>query len=144
MYHVVYFKCDASGDPVCTPDYYDDGAPSVNVIHWNTHSYTEYITAYAGWLTVLTIVLIRILVSGHQVLVLAWCPGQYANVNQVTREQYESCENLVATRARYGPASYTVSTDKPGTYYFANGVGEACEEGWKIRIVVELLKAAVG
>ena len=68
MYHVVYFKCDASGDPVCTPDYYDDGAPSVNVIHWDTNSYEEDVTVYAGFVNCHYIVLIHLMLLYYQVI----------------------------------------------------------------------------
>ena len=77
-------------------------------------------------------------------LILAWCPGQNANVIEVTKEQYDSCTNLSAAGARHGPASYTVPIDTPGTYYFANGVGEACKKGWKIKIVVISLGQTIG
>eukprot|EP00092_Neocalanus_flemingeri_P013305 GFUD01014340.1.p1 GENE.GFUD01014340.1~~GFUD01014340.1.p1 ORF type:complete len:703 (-),score=114.52 GFUD01014340.1:88-2196(-) len=125
--HAQYFECDQYGDPVCDPEYFKQGADAVTVVHWDTNAHSQYVTA----------------LTGQQILLLAWCHGQYANVNEVSKDDYDNCTNLNPTNAREGPASYLVNTDTAGTFYFASGVSygygvpNACQEGWKITVEVK-------
>ena len=67
-----------------------------------------------------------------------WGYEQFANVHQfVSKEDYDNCQGLSTTDSRQGPAVYRIKTGVPGAiYYLANGLGTACQDGWKVTVEV--------
>jgi len=122
--HQRLYKC-IGGSPACNPSGKEDG---VIVIPWDTQAST------LGSVKVFT----RAASHNPMYVLLAWCEG-LANVHKFdTKEQFDRCEGVNDGGARQGPNSYFIDNSKPTVYYLANGVGDACQNGWKIEIFVLL------
>jgi len=77
-----------------------------------------------------------------QSVVLAWCEG-FVNVRRVkTLQQFEDCDGN-GEDGRDGPNSYLAYgpsmwddciQESVKTFYFINGVGNACKNGWKLAL----------
>jgi len=118
--HQTLYKCE-NGSPACNPSSQNDG---VVVIPWDKNASS------------LGTVTFYVKDAENVYVLLAWCEGM-ANVHRFkTKEEFDNCEGLSEDGAREGPNSYNLEVEDAGVFYLANGVGDACNQGWKLEVVV--------